>query len=418
MLPAIAIVVLLIALAATLSVWRLLTKGVDELTEVARRLSQGDYRARVRDLPEHEYGKLGETINALADRIEATVSELSSDKAQLSAILANIVEAVVAVDGEGRIIALNPALCALFSINPREALDRPFVATLRHARLNELLSHVLKDGVSRVEEVALVTPEERVFESHAVPLIQDRVRAGALLVLHDITRMRALEKVRREFVANVSHELRTPLASIRGFAETLRDGAINDVENRMEFIETIEKDAQRLSALVEDLLDLSAIESGHRKPVLEALSLLELASEAAASLKVLADRNRVKLIIKENPTLPKVRADRPQLKQVLANLMDNAVKFNRDEGSVTVSATVEGGHLVVSVEDTGQGIPEADLPRVFERFYRVDKARARELGGTGLGLSIAKHIVEAHGGAIEVKSRLGEGSIFRFKLPL
>lgn len=245
----------------------------------------------------------------------------------------------------------------------------------------------------------------------ALNLLADKVQ-------EDLSRMRRLEELRREFVANVSHELKTPLTSIKGFAETLRAGAIDDPAHRMEFLAAIESDAQRLAALVDDLLDLSAIESGRRKAVLEPVSLLEVAHEAAAGLKTLADRQGVTLRVYDNPELPLVRADRKQISQVLRNLLENAVKFNREGGSAVVRAEAGSTEAVILVTDTGSGIPKEDLPRLFERFYRVDKARSRDVGGTGLGLSIVKHIIESHGGSVEVSSRLGEGSIFRVRLPL
>ena len=324
---------------------------------------------------------------------------------------------MAAVDVQGRLIAANPAMRSLMG-GTETSQGRSFIESLRHPKLQELLASVLKEGQGRLLEVTLFNPGELHFEAHAVPLREGSRSVGALLVLHDITRLRNLEKVRRDFVANVSHELRTPLASIRGFAETLRDGALDDLEHRVEFVEAIEKDAQRLSALVEDLLDLSAIESGQRQPVRQPVDLPALAREAALSLRPLAERRNVAIVVEAAPAMPAARADRAQIKQVLSNLLDNAVKFNHEGGRVTVSARAEGPLAVVTIADTGPGIPPEDLPRVFERFYRVDKARSSEVGGTGLGLSIAKHIVEANGGGISVESRLGEGAVFRFTLPL
>ena len=411
---------LVLIVAVLLSLWRQaaeLQESLRELASVADRLAGGEYGARVRS-GLLEKAEPGEAVNRLAGGVQRAFAELSGDRAQLETILANIIEAVAAVDQQGRIIALNPAMSSLFKVSRQEALGKVFVETFRHVRLKELVEAVIKERRGQMAEVAVFSPEERLFEAHAVPLAQDGQALGALLVLHDITRLRHLERMRREFVANVSHELRTPLASIRGFAETLRLGAIDDVKHRLEFLEGIEKDAERLTALVDDLLDLSAIESGHRQPVKEPLDLPALAREAAASLRPLAERRKVDVRIEAGAGLPPVRADRSQLKQVFTNLLDNAVKYNRDGGSVTVTVSADGGFALVSVSDTGAGIPEADLPRVFERFYRVDKARSREEGGTGLGLSIVRHILEIHGGTIGVESRLGEGSLFRFKLPL
>ncbi len=223
--------------------------------------------------------------------------------------------------------------------------------------------------------------------------------------------------MRREFVANVSHDLRTPLVSIRGFAETLKAGAIDDREHRLEFLETIEAEADRMTRLVDDLLQLASIESGKVPARLEALDPLESARAVLERLAPLASRRQVRLELAASSGPARVRADKGQLEQVFTNLVDNAIKFSPDGGRVLVSAAAAGGNVLLSVRDEGLGIPAEDLPRIFERFYRVDKARSRELGGTGLGLSIVKHIAEGHGGSVSVESSEGMGSTFTVSLP-
>ncbi len=234
---------------------------------------------------------------------------------------------------------------------------------------------------------------------------------------HDIRELKRLESLRKEFVANASHELRTPLASIKAFAETLGSGAVEEPSQRLEFAREIESNAERMSRLVDELLDLSALESGRMPPNFEPLSLMRVAAEAAASLKPLASKKRTVLRVEPFHNIPNVRADRGQMRQVFINLIDNAVKFSPEKATVLVSAAAQNGTVTVSVQDNGPGIPAQDLPRLFERFYRVDKARARELGGAGLGLAIVKHIVEGHGGCVSVDSEPGQGSSFRFSLP-
>ena len=233
----------------------------------------------------------------------------------------------------------------------------------------------------------------------------------------DITQLRRSETVRKDFIANVSHELRTPLAAIKAFAETLHDAAAQDPEHRQEFILEIERNADRMTRLVDDLLALSALESGTRPPAQEPVDLMRVAAEVTASLKPLASRKEIGLRLEPFHDIPEVRGDRGQIKQVLTNLIDNAIKFTPDKGVVRLSASYGDGRVTVAVQDSGIGIPAEDLPRIFERFYRVDKARSREMGGTGLGLAIVKHIVEAHGGTVAVESRPAEGSTFRFTLP-
>ncbi|MBI4371131.1 MAG: PAS domain-containing protein [Elusimicrobia bacterium] len=334
-----------------------------------------------------------------------------------AAVLDQMAEAVVAVDAEGRVLVANPALFRLLGVDPDSARGRRYPEILRHAGAVELLGAVLAGGRPLAREVRLFAPEELIFDAHAAPLAEKGRPAGAVLVLHDITRMRRLEQMRRDFVANVSHELRTPLASIKGFTETLLAGAVKDRENRVGFLRTIEEQADRLTQLVDDLLDLSAIESGHRPPRLAPTDLEAALEEAAAAFARAAAERGVRLERRPSEGLPPALADRDQLRQVLANLLDNAIKYTEPGGRVELSAERWESGLRVSVQDTGVGIPEAGLPRVFERFYRADKARSREAGGTGLGLAIVKHLVEAQGGAVSVESRRPGGSTFRFTLP-
>ncbi|MEK7857867.1 MAG: ATP-binding protein [Elusimicrobiota bacterium] len=407
-----ALMVLVAGLLAALWLSRSLSRPVLEMSAVAERLARGDHAARVRDLAQDEHGRLGATLNLLAETVQRQVRELSQEKGRLLSILSNMVEAVVAVDSHARVLAVNPAVTALFGVKEEDALGKPFLEALRHHQLNVLLASVLKEQAPRSGEVRIFVPAELVFEAHAVPL-----DGGALLVLHDITRLRRLEQVRREFVANVSHELRTPLTSIQGFAETLRGAAKDDAAARDEFLGEIESGAQRLTLLVDDLLELSAIESGKRAPRLETVDLAALAREVAQSLEPVARRKDARVSVEAEAGLPPAQGDRAQLRRVLTNLLDNALKYNRQGGTVTVTTRMEGALVALRVADTGAGIPPQDLPRIFERFYRVDKARSVELGGTGLGLSIVKHIVEAHGGSVAVESRLGEGSAFTFTIP-
>jgi two-component system phosphate regulon sensor histidine kinase PhoR len=416
--------VLWTTLAALLAAWlaaaalaRGVARPVAEMAETAGRLAAGDYGARVRGLGGDELGVLGATLNELASRVQETVGELSRDKAQLAAVLDQMEEAVVAVDAGGVVLVVNPALSRLLGVDAANARGRRYVETVRHNGIAQLLGSVLREGRPAALEIRIFSPEELVFDAHAAPLTQDGRVGGALLVLHDITRLRRLEQMRRDFVANVSHELRTPLASIRGFAETLSAGAVDDKENRLDFLKTIEEHAGRLTKLVDDLLDLSAIESGHRAPRLAPTDLAAALAESARAFAPVAEERGVLLEAPPADGLPRVSADPDQLRQILANLLDNALKYTETGGRVSVSAEPWKGGARVTVRDTGVGIPEADLPRVFERFYRVDKARAREAGGTGLGLSIVKHLVEAHGGVVSVESRQPGGTAFRFTLP-
>ncbi len=383
------------------------------LLGVVRRLGSGDFRARA---PIGDSG-LGEAVNRLAEMVSERIDDLSRDKSQLEAVLDQMTEAVVAVDADGVVLVVNPALSRLLGVDPASARGRSYLESLRHAGISGLIGAVLRDGNVLAQEVRLFTREELVFDAHATPLRRQGTVAGALVVLHDITRLRRLESVRRDFVANVGHELRTPLASIKGFAETLREGAMSDPVHAVEFLSTIEEHADRMAKLVDDLLDLAAIESGHRMPRFEAVALGPLCVDVARQLAPQAEEAGVRIGVLPADDLPPARADRDQLRQILINLVSNAIKYNEPGGLVELSAEKRDAGLRVTVRDTGVGIPDADLPRVFERFYRVDKARSRDAGGTGLGLSIVKHLVEAHGGQVSVESRQPGGSSFRFTLP-
>ncbi|MDD5658364.1 MAG: ATP-binding protein [Elusimicrobia bacterium] len=284
------------------------------------------------------------------------------------------------------------------------------------------LSRSIRRSLSEIEEVAgrlaagdlgararRQPPGQRRRLALALNSLAERIEA-------DLTRLRRLEQMRKDFVANVSHELRTPLAAVKAYAETLRSGGLDDPAHRAEFVAEIERSADRMTRLVDDLLTLSALESGQREPVREPVDLMRVAAEVVASLKPLADRKQLALRLDPFRDVPTIQGDRGQLKQVLVNLVDNAIKFTPDKGAVRIWAENRPGWTTLVVQDSGCGIPESDQARIFERFYRVDKARSRELGGTGLGLAIVKHIVEAHGGGVSVASS-PEGSAFRVELP-
>ncbi len=390
-----------------------------EINKVMKRLLNGDSSARVGLDAARSLDGLGENINQLASRFESALLGLSQDHARLLTVLTNMVEAVVAIDTSGRVLVANPAFGKLFGVDAENAMGKPLVEVLRHSGLNALTHRILDQKTEITEVISTWAPDEREFEAHGMPLLNNGACVGALLVLHDITRIRKLEQIRKDFVANVSHELRTPLAAIKGFAETLSSGGIEDKENRLSFVKSIENQADRMTALVDDLLDLTAIESGKNAPVKEPLSIGEIATEALDSLQQLAGKKNVTLLADASLNrLPTVSFDKKQIKQVLVNLLQNAIKYNKDGGTVTIRGEKQNDVVAIFVTDTGSGIPSSDLSRIFERFYRVDKARSREMGGTGLGLAIVKHIIEAHGGDVSVESTLGQGSTFRFTLPL
>ncbi|MBI2070724.1 MAG: PAS domain-containing protein [Elusimicrobia bacterium] len=327
-------------------------------------------------------------------------------------------DAALVVDRDHKIAAFNAGFLKIFRKSSSDILGQTFEEAFRHPILTNMLCLALAQGRKQCREIHLFVPGDFAFEASMLPLIRQAKVEGALLILLDITRLRQLEEMRRDFVANVSHELRTPLASIKALTETLLDGALEERGPRGEFVQAIKEDADRLGHLVDDLLDLEAIESGKRSPRWEYVDLIQAARQAADKMRNLAAKRQVTIRVEAENNGICARADKEQLDQVLINLLDNAVKYNLDGGRVTIRIHEQDGWGRVEIQDTGVGISTEDAPRIFERFYRVDKARSRELGGTGLGLSIVKHLIEAHGGQVGVMSELGRGSMFHFTVPL
>ncbi|MDD5596129.1 MAG: ATP-binding protein [Candidatus Omnitrophica bacterium] len=350
-------------------------------------------------------------IDQLNDKILAL--ERENNKAQ--AILSSMIEGVVVVAKDTRIISLNPTVEKIFGIQAKEAQGKFFLEAIRNNDIAELISNVLEKGEFVSKEISTVWPLQKVFQINAAPIIEDSLINGCLLVIHDITEIRKLETMRRDFVANVSHELKTPLTSIKGFVETLLEGALEDKENSRHFLEIIRDHANRLDSLTNDLLTLSYAESKQAELKLASVDLSELTDKVLLGFKSLIKKKDIS-VRNEIPPESSVEIDANRIEQVLTNLIDNAIKFNREKGWVRIYSEEIHNKIKICVEDSGLGIPEKDLSRIFERFYRVDKARSRELGGTGLGLSIVKHIVELHAGSVGVESTEGLGSKFYFIL--
>lgn len=349
----------------------------------------------------------------LKEKIEIS----STGEAKLETVLSSMFEGVLVVNKEGEILLMNSSLRKTFFIDSPPEGKTP-LEIIRNLTVCDIVDRILK-GEQRLvsEEISLYSPEERIFRINSAPIIRNDTIEGAILVFHDITELRRLEKIRQDFVANVSHELRTPLTSIKGYAETLLEGALLDKDNAKDFIEIIYRDSDRLAKLIDDLLDLSKIESGKLKMVFLPCDILEVIKRTIKILEAQAKGKSISVSLNVAGSLPKVVADETRISQVLLNLLDNAIKYTPEGGKVSISAFIKDKFVYVDITDTGIGIPEKDLPRIFERFYRVDKARSRELGGTGLGLSIVKHIVQAHEGQVWVESKLGQGSTFSFTIP-
>ena len=408
---------LLLALALGYLISILVSRPLIEMASIAQKLAKGDFSKKTLVRSSDEIGDLAGAMNYMADEIRGKVSSLSSEKAKLEAVVSGMFEGVILTNERGEIVLANPSIYKLFMVHSSPEGKIP-IEMVRSAVIQDIVDRVLKEKQRlTTKELIINVPEEKVIQINGVPVIEKGKLEGAILVFHDITELRRLERVRQDFVANVSHELRTPISSIKGYAETLLEGAINDKENAKDFVEIIYRDSERLAKLIDDILDLSRIESDKMKM---ALLPTDVESMLERSISIMAKQAKAKsIVIKLDPgaALPKILADEARISQVLINLLDNAIKYTKDAGSVTVSAREKDKYIQIDISDTGIGIPEEDIPRIFERFYRVDKARSRELGGTGLGLSIVKHIVQAHGGEVWVKSAVGQGSIFSFIIP-
>jgi two-component system phosphate regulon sensor histidine kinase PhoR len=336
----------------------------------------------------------------------------------LKPLVDSLSEGVLAVDRDRRVVLANPALAGLLNRPPREAVGKPLWEVLRHRELGELVDGAINGGPGGTRELGFGPGPERAFLVRASPLRSDGETDGAVLTFSDISNLRRLENLRKEFVANVSHELKTPLTALHAALETLLDGALEDPAHAREFLETAQEQAERLQRLIEDLLTLSLLERPGAAPQRAVCSLHAVVARVLKTLDPLARKENISISADLPPSPLDIDADADELMQILMNLIDNGIKFNRPGGRVTLRAAQEEGNARIDVEDTGTGIALDDQPRVFERFFRVDKARTTQKGGTGLGLAIVKHIVENRGGSVTVASAPGQGSVFTVRLPM
>jgi len=408
-----------LVLIISLLVGKKISGQIGHMTEAANRYARGDLEGKISIDARDELHKLADALNRMATSLSGRIDEMKSEKTKVSAILESMAEGVIAVGNQNETLLLNPSAEAIFGISNKDAIGKSLLEVTHNRQIDDLMTQAVQTASVQTAEIEWSHPQECILKAHAIAVSEKQGGLGGILVFYDMTDLRKLEKLRRDFVANVSHELRTPLTSIKGFIETLLGGAHRDPKQSETFLHMMEEDAARLNRLIDDLLELSKIES---KEVVLKKESLNLSEEAEKAIHCCQGWVGKKQIVIENrissQALPRVEADRDKLQQILINLIDNAVKFNREGGKVVLEASEANGGVQISVEDTGSGIPEASLPRVFERFFRVDKARSRELGGTGLGLSIVKHLVESHGGKVSCESELNKGSKFSFILPV
>jgi len=414
----------LIAFLIGLFQTRRITKSVEEIAQFSKEVASGNFRKRLFLKEKGELGELGKNISNMAEELQTRLRQSEEEKLKIEAILGNMSDGLIVTDTRGRIVLSNAAVRNLFGIGSSPD-GKTLMEALRKAELMEVVESVIKNREKVSRDIETTHPRELYIMATALPFILQKEISGVVLTFHDITRLRKLEEMRKDFVANVSHEIKTPITAIKGFAETLLDGAIDDRENALRFIETIKNHSERLNSLVSDLLTLSRIEFGDIKIDKTNVNLNEVADAVFSTVKDKAESKGLYLKQEIPQDVQMILADRNRLIQILINLVDNGIKFT-EKGGVTLKvqsskfkvAEEEKDIVEISVEDTGTGIPRKHLTRLGERFYRVDSARSRELGGTGLGLAIVKHLVKAHGWEMKIESAEARGTKVSLFCPL
>jgi two-component system phosphate regulon sensor histidine kinase PhoR len=408
-------VALLLALALSNVVARRVSRALVALTAAARRMTDGDFSVRTRLVGSDDLAELGQSLDGLAASLTTRMGQLRAERDLQGRVLEAMQEGVVVVDGNGRIVLVNSALRSMLLLG-NDAVGRLLIETVRHAQIQELLGAAGRQGKVVAVEIDLPGLKPRRLLGHATPLSGED-EGLVVVVFVDVTDLRRLESMRRDFVANASHELRTPIAAVQSATETLRTAALSDSRAAMRFIDIIDRNAQRLRSLLEDMLELSKLESNEFRLKRERVELGSVVPIVLALFRERAEKKGVQLQAELPPEPTAIEGDARALEHVLSNLVDNAVKYCPGGTRVVVRAVADGARVRLVVTDTGPGIPSEHLPRIFERFYRVDAGRSRELGGTGLGLSIVKHMVEAMRGKVSAESQVGKGSTFSMSLP-
>lgn len=401
--------VLLTAIIFSFKLAYKIVKPINDLQLITSKVAMGEMDRRVNITSQDEIGQLGSTFNNMADKLQLTIKDSMDKKTRLEAILKSMDSGVIAVDKNYKVIMVNPYAKKIFGIN-KDIIGQNFMDNIRNFEFEDIFKNPSED----YNELKLFWPKERDLRIKTADLINDGTRMGIVAVVQDVTDIKKLENIRSQFVANVSHELKTPLTSIKGFSETLR--YVQDEDTKIKFLDIINDEADRLTRLINDILTLSAIEN-NKEFKQETIDINRITEDVTELMKNSAESKNIELINSMVP-MPKIKGDNDKFKQMLINLVDNAIKYSDSGGKVTIGTEYDDKKCVIWVEDNGVGISEEHINRLFERFYRVDKARSRSQGGTGLGLAIVKHIVLNFEGSISVKSNVGEGSKFIVEIPI
>jgi two-component system phosphate regulon sensor histidine kinase PhoR len=413
-------IVALIAAGASWVVSRRITRPLGELRTGAERFARGDFKHQLSTAHSQEIDALAEAMNKMAQELEERIEMIVHQQHEQEAVLSSMIEGVIAVQADGKVISINETACRIFEVESDSAVGRNIRELVRNSAFLKFLDRAFESIEPVEDEIVFHLDEEQVYQAHGTVLESSADSdAGAVVVLHDVTRIRKLERMRTEFVSNVSHELKTPITSIKGFVETLIDNPPEDMEEQARFLSIINKNSKKLSALIEDLLNLSRIEQSGSE-ILESMELVRLKGIIEQVLDFCAPSAKERGITLCSDCIAdqEVMAIIPLLQQALSNLVDNAIKYSEYGSTVRIGVVVDDSNVVISVRDAGPGIASDHFPRLFERFYRVDKARSRAIGGTGLGLAIVKHIAEIHRGRVDVASEIGVGSTFSITIPI
>ncbi|MFS0822438.1 two-component system histidine kinase PnpS [Bacillus sp. 1P02SD] len=411
-------IALVIILSLIVRITTTYTKPIDAATKAVKELAKGDYRARTYEDHISAAGLLGQSINIVARNIEEMTKSYEMQHDRLHTLIENMGSGLLFIDSKGYISIFNRTINEIFKIDQDDLMGQLYYEAFTHKEIVTLVEEIFMTERKLRRQIHLtIGTEQKDFEVYATPILGANVEwKGVVLVFHDISDLKRLEQMRKDFVANVSHELRTPITSIKGFAETLLDGAMNDREVLDEFLTIILHESHRLQVLIQDLLDLSKIENKGFSLNLSRVNVRELLENSLRMLRSKAEEKEIQLELTVDDLTTVIEGDMDRLKQVFINVINNSLSYSPNKAKVAVKATNLSDYVEIQIIDTGIGIEEKELSRIFERFYRVDKARSRNSGGTGLGLAIVKHIIEAHGGAVQVTSKVGEGTTVTIRL--
>lgn len=412
---------LVVAILLGLRYVRIITEPIRELTLATKKISNGSFDEKVHSNTDDEIGELSANFNIMSAKLKSTVGELQESNTKMRAILTSMLNGVIALDKYNHIILVNPSAEETFGISENEVKGKHILEVIRNNVMDELIDNMAKENDILEYEIEIDEPKHRILDiySSMIRLSSDPNRTlGIVMIIHDVTEIRKLEDMRKDFVANVSHELKTPLTSIKGFIDTLKEGAAENKKVREKFLDILDIETSRLTALIQDLLMLSEIENNSSSVNHERINVNKSIEDIMDILNEMAKQKNIRLINNAEENLPSLKGKEGWFKQMLINLVDNGIKYTPSGGSITVEAYCKLGKLCIKVIDTGIGIEEEHLARLFERFYRVDKARSRQVGGTGLGLAIVKHIVIGMSGNINVKSKVNKGTEFTILLPI